>query len=101
MIMDRIIDGHKDEKVKDKLMRQDKLDLKATLNICRAMEITSENMKVIKGQNEAEINRVMHKMKANSVQGAESVQKTCKFCTYSHPLKREKCPVWGQVCKCC
>ena len=25
----------------------------------------------------------------------------CKFCPYSHPLKKEKCPAWGKTCVFC
>jgi len=35
MIMDRIIDGHKYQVVKEKLIAQDKVELKTVINMCR------------------------------------------------------------------
>ena len=27
--------------------------------------------------------------------------KECKFCSFNHPMKKEKCPAWGKVCNKC
>ena len=59
-IMDQILDGHKSETVKEKLTQSSKLDLKTTLNMCRAMEFNEENKKVVMNKSEGEISKVSH-----------------------------------------
>ncbi len=95
MIMDRIMLGHKEEKVLDKLSAIDKPDLKAVVNVCRAMEVTSENMKVLKRSQSESINKVSQK-KMSDKQIAK-----CKFCTQTYECKKEKCPAWGRTSNAC
>lgn len=102
LIMDRIIDGHAEEKVRDKLVRQDKLNLQTALNICRSMEVTAENLKVVKQEpKEDEVNSLQHRSKLSARPSRQEGEKPCKFCTYRHILRKEKCPAWGKSCNTC
>ena len=95
-IMDRILDGHKSEVVKEKLTRSQKLDLATTLNTCRAMELNAENKKVVMNK-EGEVNKVSH----STGKRFDDKSKRCKFCTQSHRMKKSECPAWGKTCYSC
>ena len=93
-IMDRILDGHKSDAVKEKLTRSAKLDLKTTLNICRAMELNDENKKVVMNKAE-EVSKVSH------YPSKKSEQMRCKFCCKNHRLVKSACPAYGKTCYAC
>ena len=94
-IMDRILDGHKSETVEEKLTRSSKLDLKNTLNTCRAIELNEENKKVIMNKSESEISKVSH------YSGKKLEEKRCKFCSRNHRMVKSECPAWGKTCNSC
>ena len=98
-IMDRIIEGHKSEKVRDKLTGKSKLDLQTVLNICRAMEMTEDNVKVVKNENPEMINKLSVSQNKGHSTGGNLIK--CKFCMYSHEASREKCAAWGKTCNVC
>ena len=91
-IMDQILDGHKSETVKEKLTRSSKLDLKTTLNTCRAMELNEENKKVVINTSESEISKVSH------YSGKKFEE---KFCSRNHRMVKSECPAWGKTCNSC
>jgi hypothetical protein len=119
MIMDRIIDGHKSQDVKEKLIAQDKVDLKTVVNICRAMELTDENLKVVtnashdpteevkkvqasKGKYKRHRDTIPHqKSQRRKFEDSHQKVKTCKFCGGEHVFKKASCPAWGKTCKEC
>lgn len=119
MIMDRIIDGHKSQAVKEKLVAKDKLDLKVVINICRAMELTEANLKVVteSGADESKEEAVkkvsalrgkyQHRKSKSShsksqyVKSHDNFQKVCKFCGQTHVFKKALCPAWGKTCNVC
>ena len=90
-IMDRIIDGHQSDVVKDKLTRSAHLDLRTTINVCRAMELNIENKKLVMNKS-AEINKVTHD--SNGI-------RPCKFCNKTHRFVKSECPAWGKSCNSC
>lgn len=96
LVMDRIMLGHKDEKTKDKLSSIEKPTLSSVIAMCRAMEVTSQNMKVLKQQET--ISRVAHK--ETKLPGRRWIDK-CKFCARAHEGDREKCPAFGRKCRTC
>ena len=65
-----------------------KLDLKTTLNTCRAMELNEENRK-------SEISKVSH------YSGKKFEEKRCKFCSRNHRMIKSECPAWGKTCNSC
>ena len=96
--MDRILDGHKIEEVKEKLTRSQKLDLQTTLNICQASELNDENKKVVMNRTEVEVSKVSHQYAKRRSDGH---YKRCKFCCQMHPMKKNSCPAWGKMCNMC
>ena len=71
-IMDRILDGHKSETVKEKLTR--------------AMELNEENKKVVMNKFESEISKVSH------YSGKKIEEKRCKSCSRNHRMVKSECP---------
>lgn len=51
MLRDKIIIGIIDDKLRERLVSDDKLDLNATLTMCRTSKITSKQLQVLKGEN--------------------------------------------------
>ena len=124
-IMDRILDGLKDEETLDKLLAESTLDLKTVINKCRAAETTASNLKV--AHKSEKVNKLSTKEKSRSTKSRSDKshsekaisdkkkkskpQKTdsksvemialCKFCKGSQERKKEKCPAWGQQCSKC
>ena len=93
--MDQILEGHKSESVKEKLTRSSKLDLKTTLNMCRAMELNEENKKVVMNKSKSEISKVSH------YSGKKFEEKRCKFCSRNHRMVKSEWPAWGNSCNSC
>ena len=58
LIRDRIVCGTISERVKDRLLREDKLTLDKAISVCRADE---ESMRQIQKMNEGEHGNVVHK----------------------------------------
>ena len=92
-IMDRILDGHKSETVKEKLTRS--LKPKKHSDTCRAMELNEENKKVVMNKFESEISKVSH------YSGKKFEEKRCKSCSRNHRMVKSECPAWGKSCNSC
>ena len=123
LIMDRIILGIKNEKTREKLISQAKLDLQKTIDICRAMEAAGAQMKAMNLKSNDEIHavksyhgqrkhvaqgrQVSHQNKSHVYKKSESYaaksqsRKVCYFCSQTHELKKEVCPAWGKTCDVC
>ena len=80
--------------------------------MCRSNEATNSQIKTISGSD------AVHKIGEGKKQGRKPLrngkndwnaskkppvksQKKCLFCGGSHPLKKDKCPAWGQKCSGC
>ena len=112
MLRDRLIFGIRDSKVRERLLRESKLDLARTDEICRSAESMHAQMKIVGDVGEAEANKVDQDQKPNSWkpnswkpkknrknQGRRG--KECAKCGYQHPEKSESCPAIGQECLKC
>lgn len=93
-ILDRIVDGHRDDKVKEKLMRCSTLNYTTVVNICRSMAVSDENKKV-----------VMKSEEVNKIYTASGSQRRsdrkCLFCDGYHRFVKSACPAWGKSCLAC
>ena len=95
-----------------KLLQVRGLTLNQCLDMCRSNEATNSQMKTISGSD------AVHKIGEGKKQGRKpprngkndwnaskkppvKSQKKCLFCGESHPLKKDKCPAWGQKCSGC
>ena len=116
LLMDRILLGVRDDRMRERMMATQDLDLTKAIDICKAVEATTTQMKAMK--KEELVHRVSRKnfskKPRNQQKGAskpkqketekgkvDSEPKKCKFCCRLHPLRKEKCPAWGQTCSAC
>ena len=115
LLRDRLIFGIRDSKVRERLLRESKLDLARTDEICRSAESMHAQMKIVGDVAEAEANKVDQDQKPkgdqeripNSWKSKKNRSKQwrrgkeCLKCGYQHPQKLESCPAIGQECLKC
>lgn len=107
VMRDRLVFGIRDSRVRERLLREDKLTLKRTDELCHAAESVSTQMSSI---TPAEV----HQAAASSFSARSSnkgAQKTltsqfgrreCRNCGRSHEFhRRELCPAYGKTCHHC
>lgn len=121
LIRDKIVTGIRDNKLKDRLLREQDLTLQKAINICKAAELAMERMKEV--LQERTVNKIDRKRQecrqenketrasnenngarrrpenANGTRFTESRHPECSRCGYRHEWK--KCPAYGQQCKKC
>ena len=84
---DRIELGIKDSSTRKRLLQEGDLSLKTRVDMRRAAEAISQQLKSLKPADVSARDRKPHKSKA-----------MCKFCGQTHVLKKELYPAWGKVC---
>ncbi|XP_048585750.1 uncharacterized protein LOC116606612 [Nematostella vectensis] len=116
LLRDRVVLGVKDDHTRKRLLQEGKLTLQKALDICHSYEKTSDQLKIISGKEE-EVHRLnINKQKTkgashgqrnkpvgNGKPGGTNPRQAakCKFCGYSHTLKKEFCKAWGKRCNNC
>lgn len=112
MLRDRLIFGIRDSKVRERLLRESKLTLGKTDEICRAAESMHTQMKIVGDLTEPEANKVDQERMPNwrkskkatrkrQQQGPGRRGKECEKCGYQHQENSESCPAIGQECLKC
>lgn len=119
LIRDRIVCGIRDNALRKRLLREKKLTLANTIDMCRGEEATTKHVKGIAGDspdNPIEVNALTRSRGAKSQKkppqqrGHKSVasgqsngphRKTCLFCGRHHPMVKSKCPAYGATCNSC
>lgn len=102
LIRDRIVCGIRDDQVRVRLLREAELTLVKALDVCRASELTSTQMKVLQEEVEvqkirtAKTNRRCGSMNESSVSNEKKFN--CDRCGYKH---KRKCPASGHTCSEC
>ena len=97
MIRDKIVFSAKG-KVQELLLRDATLDLPKAIDICRAYEQSTQQLKEMNDvKNIDKVDKVNSKLS----QSQSSVVNNCNFCGGSHEKSRFKCPAWGQTCSNC
>ncbi|XP_048576175.1 uncharacterized protein LOC125557547 [Nematostella vectensis] len=116
LLRDRVVLGVKDDHTRKRLLQEGKLTLQKALDICHSYEKTSDQLKIISGKEE-EVHRLnINKQKTkgashgqrnkpvgNGKPGGTNPRQAakCKFCGYSHTLKKEFYKAWGKRCNNC
>ncbi|XP_072380022.1 uncharacterized protein [Diabrotica undecimpunctata] len=90
MIRDRIVMGIHNKATQEKLLRESELTLMKAVDICRAIEISKDQSKML--QNESLINAVQRR--------EPRCDRVCTRCGYNH-LRDNRCPAWGKTCAKC
>ena len=109
ILRDRLLFGIRDNKVRERLLRETKLTLKKTDEICRASESMLAQMKVVEDNAGALINVINQDEREQKFatergkfKGKHAQPKECGNCGRSHDVsKRESCPAYGKTCRKC
>lgn len=109
ILRDRLVLGVRDEKVRERLLRVNDLSLSKAIDICKAAEQTSQQLKLITSGTDESVGAVRTEPK-NDLKN-EPPQNTrrprdppihrpeCRFCGYHHGNRQ--CPARGQTCHKC
>ena len=106
LIRDRIVCGIQHNSVRKKLLQETKLTLKKCLDISRAAESTSAQLKTMAGQAAAEANvhcvqkRGKPKPKPKP-KGQKGPDVNYKYCAKNDEKPKKKCPAFGKTCSKC
>ncbi|XP_046857694.1 uncharacterized protein K02A2.6-like [Xenia sp. Carnegie-2017] len=112
LIRDRIVCGIRNQNIKERLLRESDLTLPKAVDICRASEVSREQMKSLNDQNSANVDtlgndQLKHgykgkfhnqKSKNNKPENGRSPKK-CGNCGRIHEPK--SCPAYGKKCNNC
>ncbi|CAC5422751.1 unnamed protein product [Mytilus coruscus] len=103
LIRDRIVIGLRENSTRKKLLQDAKLTLNHCVDICRANEKTSIQMKDISQEEVKYVRRRDQKPRKNFTPRPQTDKKfdDCKYCGRQHVQKREACPAWGKTCGKC
>lgn len=99
LIRDRIVCGIQSSHVRERLLRESDLSLEKCIQICRAADLSKENVKTIEGQAVEGVHAVKKVAQAQGARPKET--KNCNFCGKQHEWKKESCPAYGKICSKC
>ena len=104
LLRDRIVLGIRSHTTRQDLIQDSQLTLQTCIEKCRSAEATSEQMKAME-DGQAQANAVKDRRKRGDKtdrnEKEENRDRKCKFCGRTHPMKKEKCPAWGETCNEC
>ena len=95
MIRDRIVLGIRDDDTRQSLLKERNLSLDKCIDVCQAAQSASSHSRAIKPDVVARIEDRSKKPRRN-----EEILE-CKFCGTTHPMKKHKCPAYGECCSSC
>ncbi len=95
MIRDRIVLGIRDDDTRQSLLKERNLSLDKCIDVCQAAQSASSHSRAIKPDVVARIEDRSKKPRRN-----EEILE-CKFCGTTHPMKKHKCPAYGESCSSC
>ena len=104
ILRNRLVFGIKDSKVKERLLRESKLTLEKTDEICRAAESMLAQMKVVEDNTEGTVSAVQTDQDNPSRSKSKTINaiRECGNCGRKHDQqRREFCPAYGKVCNRC
>lgn len=98
LLIDRLILGNRNPRIKERLLQTDKLSLDKVIEIIRAAEETSSQLKAIKSTTEPEISRVKVQHRAPRARGNKTTP--CRYCGQPYD-KNHNCPARDKTCHKC
>ena len=105
LIRDRIVCGIQNNAVRHKLLQEPNLSLSRCIDLCRATETTTAQVKAMAGQ--AESHDLMenyvgkHNSQRRPTEDRLGFISDCKFCGRSHKRNKNYCPAYGKFCSGC
>ena len=94
LLKDRIVVGIRNDKTRDVLFAEPKLELPRAIELCNLYEGAEKAAEALK--KEADVYVIGKKQSYKRPE-----KKTCSFCGYEHPFERKKCRAWGKTCAKC
>ena len=91
--------GIKSHEVRKRLLREKALTLNTALDIIRAAETASDQLKKIDGEIETSVHAVKYKGKKPDFTRRVETVKQCKYCGTNYNLRQ--CPAYGKKCSKC
>ena len=105
MLKDRIVCGIKDNALRERLLRENALDLQKCIDICRASQLSKERTKTLEKSESSTVHALRPQTKSKTRKQSDQATKQqypmCSFCGYNHKPGRSNCPAFGEVCKKC
>lgn len=102
LIMQVIVVGIQDSKLREKMLRNEKLDLTKAINTCRAAEAAKKQAEVIEGDEKDEgVNYTREKNLQRGDRKQQNKSRKCKYCDKSHIWGARNCPAYGKDCSKC
>lgn len=86
MVRDRLVFGVHDKSTQEKLLREPDLTLNKAIDICRAREVSKQQLKVLQNEN-------------STVSAVKTTLQECGYCGYRH--EKNKCPAFKKTCAKC
>ena len=103
ILRDRLVFGIRDNKVRERLLRESGLSLKKTDEICRASESMQKQMKIVRDKLDLPVNAVSKdKYQKKTGKRVTKGNKECGNCGQRHDTsRRENCPAYMKECRQC
>ena len=96
--------GVRDERIKERLLRETYLTLVKAMSICRASEVSKAQLQTMSTSSNPGTSTEVHVIKRRQADKYKAKENTklirdCKYCGKTHEAK--KCPAFGKVCSQC
>ena len=115
ILRDRIVVGVSDDSTRRKLLQKRNLDLNEAIDICKASELASKQLRAMTSPDEVNALKPSYKRSAsrsrdvqrsqdqgrNEVKRDQSNGKRCNFCNRQHAPSKQACPAYGKLCRKC
>ena len=98
LIKDKIVSGIRDDPVRSRLLRENKLTLNRAEEICRAAELSELQLKLMKNDQDSICPVFANKTKYDQSQ-TKNPSESCSYCGLKHQPRR--CPAYGKLCNKC
>ena len=101
ILRDPLVLGVRDEKIRERLLRVNDLTLTKVIDICKASEQTSQQLKLITSGTEESVDAINTEPPLNTRRPRDPPlhRPECRFCGYQHGNRQ--CPTRGQTCHKC
>ena len=104
LIRDKVVFSTKDQRIKERLLRETDLTLTRCLSIIRAAEESRDQYVKMEAGASLQVHGVRPPGKAAQPTPRSETGRTyrvCLFCRSKHALRKELCPAYGKVCNVC
>ena len=104
ILRDRLVFGIRDAKTRERLLRESRLTLERTDEVCHAAESMTSQMKLVEDSHGVEVSAVTPGKEANLPQSTQEHRRIreCWNCGRRHEFQRkELCPAYGKTCTKC